>query len=107
MSAVASSDETQFLKATAGSKVKVVIEIGSVREPGELNGTLLRKKTEETYMRTFSKATGHFNERTSVAMGKRDDIRGGAVIHITGTTRADRGIDGEQIVILTGYVHVE
>jgi hypothetical protein len=30
-----------------------------------------------------------------------------AVIHITGVVQKDRSVDAEQIVILTGYIHLE
>jgi hypothetical protein len=107
MSAGAGSDEVQFTQAAAGTKAKVVLEIAEVASDGTLRGKLLQKKTEEIYARTPTKLVAHMNEHTAFVMGKREDARATAVVHVTGTVREDRSIDADQVVILTGYVHVE
>jgi len=48
-----------------------------------------------------------FSAQTKMVMGRPEDIRPGAIVHVTGTVRKDHGLDAGQIVILTGYVHVE
>jgi len=40
-------------------------------------------------------------------MGKAEDVRAGAVVHVTGKMAADRSVQATQIVILTGYVQVK
>jgi hypothetical protein len=107
MSKAAGSDEMQFTQAATGSKVKVVMEIGEAGGDGTLRGILLQKKTEEDYTRTTTTMVTHFSEHTALVMGKREDVRAGAVVHITGIVREDRSIDAERIVILTDYVHVQ
>lgn len=107
MSAAATSDEAQLAQSEPGSKIKVVLEVSEFGADGALRGTLLQKKTEETYVRTATKLTVHVGERSAFVMGKRDDVRSKAVVHVTGTVRGDRGMDAEQVVVLTNYVHVE
>ncbi len=74
---------------------------------GTFRGKLLEKKTEEVYARTSALVTVQFNAQTKMVMGKPADIHAAAIVHATGTLRADRSLDAEQIVILTGYVRVE
>ncbi|MGB8324709.1 MAG: hypothetical protein WCE52_17255 [Candidatus Acidiferrum sp.] len=107
MSGAASSEESQFAQAQVGSKVKVAMEVASANADGTLRGTLLQKKTEEKYARTSMEVVAHIADHTAYVMGKRDDVHGGSVIHITGVVQKDRSLDAEQIVILTGYVHLE
>jgi len=40
-------------------------------------------------------------------MGKAEDVRAGAVVHLTGTMQEDRSVAAQQIVILTQYVKIE
>ena len=107
MSTAAASDETQFAQTSPGTNLKVVLEVADVSVDGTLQGRLLQKKTEESYTRTSTKVTARITDRTAFVMGKRDDLKGNVVVHVGGEVRDDRSIDAEQIVILTGYVHVE
>jgi flagellar basal body-associated protein FliL len=107
MSGAGASDEQAFTKATSGSKAKVVVEVGETTPDGMFRGKLLEKKTEEVYVRTNTPVTVQSNAQTNMVMGKPEDIRPAAIVHVTGTVRQDRALDAEQIVILTGYVHVE
>jgi hypothetical protein len=107
MSGATSLEESQLAEANVGSKVKVAMEVASASADGTLRGILLQKKTEEKYARTSTKVVAHIADHTAYVMGKRDDVRSTAVIHITGVVQQDRSVDAEQIVILTGYVHLE
>jgi flagellar basal body-associated protein FliL len=107
MSAAGASDEQAFAKATAGSTGKVVLEVAEIAPSGTFRGKLLVKKTEEVYVQTGTLVAVQFSAQTKMVMGRPEDIRPGAIVHVTGTVRKDRGLDAGQIVILTGYVHVE
>jgi membrane protein implicated in regulation of membrane protease activity len=107
MSTAAASDEQNFAQEEAGAKAKLVIEIAEVTGDGTIRGKVLQKKTETTYARTGTSVTVHSNDGTKVVMGKQSDIHSGAVVHVTGTVGKDHSIAAEQIVILTGYVHVQ
>lgn len=107
MSTAGASGEQALAKAAAGSKAKVVVEIAETTPDGTFRGKLLEKKTEEVYARTSALVTVQFNAQTKMVMGKPADIHAAAIVHATGTLRADRSLDAEQIVILTGYVRVE
>ena len=96
-----------FAQATPGSKEKIVVEIAEAAANGAVQGKVLQKKTEEIYVRTDIPVTLQTTSQTKFVMGKAADLRPGAVVHVTGTVRVDRGLDVEQIVILTGYVRVE
>jgi uncharacterized protein YdeI (BOF family) len=107
MSGAASSEENQFAQAQVGSEVKVAVEVASAGADGTLRGILLQKKTEEKYARKCMEVVAHIADHTAYVMGKRDDVHPNAVIHITGVVQKDRSVDAEQIVILTGYIHLE
>jgi hypothetical protein len=107
MSNAAGSNEEQFTQPTVGSKIKVVLEVHDIMADGTIRGTLLQKKTEEIYSRTPINVTAHVMDRTALAMGKWEELRPNATIHMTGMVRESRSIDAEQIVILRDYVHVE
>jgi hypothetical protein len=42
-----------------------------------------------------------------IVMGKAEDIRAGAIVHVTGKVARDRRVQAKQIVILSGYVQVK
>jgi|HubBroStandDraft_2_1064218.scaffolds.fasta_scaffold00615_6 hypothetical protein len=107
MSGTASSEESQFAQAKAGSKVKVAMEVASGGADETVRGILLQKKTEEKYARTSTQVVAHIADHTAFVMGKRDDAHASAMIYITGVVQKDRSVDAEQIVILTGYIHLE
>jgi hypothetical protein len=44
---------------------------------------------------------------TKFVMGKAEDVRVGAVVHLTGAMQEDRSVAAQQIVILTKYVKIE
>jgi Na+-transporting methylmalonyl-CoA/oxaloacetate decarboxylase gamma subunit len=106
MAAAASSDEKQFAQAAQGQKTKVVIEISQAAN-GTIRGQVLQQKSETVYARTSTPAVVHSNAQTKIVMGKREDVRAGAVVHVTGSSENDHSITAEQIVILTGYVKVQ
>lgn len=107
MSTAGVSDQVQFARLPEGSPIKLVLEILSVRENGTLQGIILEKKTEQIYKRTSTKVTARLNDHTAYVMGKREDLKNRAIVHVTGKLGANHGVDAEQIVILTGYVNAE
>jgi hypothetical protein len=106
MAAAASSDEKQFAQANQGQKIKLVMEIEEAAN-GTLKGKVLQQKSETVYARSATAAVVRCGSETKIVMGKPEDVRTGAVVHVTGTSERDRTITAEQIVILTGYVKVQ
>jgi hypothetical protein len=76
-------------------------------EAGMIRATVLNKRTEEIYARSKVPINLFNSSKVKIVMGKAADLHQGAVVHVTGKVRDDRGIDVEQFVILTGYVKVE
>jgi predicted metal-binding membrane protein len=107
MSAEAANDEQTFAKAAPGEQAKIVLEITEAPSGAAIRGTLLQKKTEKLYLRTRTIVTVQYNAGAKVVMGKLEDLRPAAVVHVTGAVRKDHSLDAEQIVILTQYVQVE
>jgi hypothetical protein len=94
-------------QAKPEDKTKIVVEVEDEDQQGTIHGKLLQKKTEEIYTRTGTAMVVQSSAETKMVMGKREDVHKSAVIHVTGSVRADKSISAEQIVILTGYVKVE
>ena len=97
----------ELQQAKPEDKTKIVIEVEDADQQGTIHGRLLQKKTEEIYTRTGDAVVVKSGDETKMVMGKREDVHKSAVIHVTGSVRADKSISAEQIVILTGYVKVE
>jgi hypothetical protein len=74
---------------------------------GQIRGKLLEKRDETHYARTANPAEVSWGKQTALVMGKAEDIRAGAILHVTGTISTDRSVRARQIVILTGYVQVK
>ena len=104
---VTAAPSSQLDSAAPGSTIKLAIEIANIPSPDSFRGKLLRKKTEEIYVRTNAQVSVHSNDQTKMVMGKASDVHAGAVVHVTGRARNDHSVDANQIVILTGYVKIE
>jgi len=68
---------------------------------------MLEKQGETHYTRTTKDVETTWDKHTAIVMGKADDIKPGAVVHVTGKLAADHSVEATQIVILTGYVQVQ
>ena len=104
----ASSGEFAGLKAE--DEAKIVLEITNVSsgvDGGHIGGKLLEQRDETHYVRTANPAEVSWGKQTALVMGKAEDIREGAVVHVTGTMLADHSVVAKQIVILTRYVQVK
>ena len=95
-----------FAGLKADDQAKLVIEVNQAR-PGSIRGTLLEKRDETHYERTTKLAKVSWGPETAFVMGKSDDLRTGAVVHVAGKVAADHSVRARQIVILTGYVRVK
>jgi len=104
---VAAASAKDLQQAKPEEKAKIVIEVEEADQQGTIHGKLLQKKTEEIYTRTDTTVSVQWNSDTKIIMGKRDDVHKSAVIHVTGTVRADHSVAAEQIVILTGYIKAQ
>lgn len=100
------ANHTEFLQLKAQDEAKIVVEIAEA-PAGRIRGKLLEKLDETHYARTGNQAEIAWGNETAIVMGKAEDIRAGAVVHVTGKVAADRSVQAQQIVILTGYVQVK
>jgi len=100
----ASAAATQSFKP--GAPVKLFIEINQA-EKDAASGTMLDRKDDTHYTRTGKDIEISFDHDTKVVMGKVADVRQGAVVYVSGKWSGNGAAHAEQIVILTGYVHVE
>ncbi len=106
MSSVIASDDQELSQLHAGDTAKFVEEVSDSKN-GTLTGIVLKKKTEELYLRTSEHASVHWDNQTKIVMGKSDDLHPGAIVHITASALEDRTFAAQQLVILTGYVKVQ
>jgi hypothetical protein len=83
-----------------------VIEVSYTRERRIL-GNILEQQHQTLYRRTTNPVEVTWTGDTKLVMGKAEDIRAGAVVHVSDTVARDRSIRAEQLVILTGYVQVQ
>lgn len=100
------ASSAEFAALTNEADAKVVIEITEAPQ-GHVRGKLLEKQDETHYTRTTKDVEARWGKQTAIVMGKADDIKPGAVVHVTGKVAADRSVEAKQIVILTGYVQVK
>ena len=106
MSSAIASEGQELSHLHAGDTAKFVEEV-SVSANGTLNGVVLKKKTDDLYLRTSDRATVHWDNQTKIVMGKSDDLHPDAVVHITASVLEDHTFAAQQIVVLTGYVKVQ
>ena len=106
MSSVIVSDGQDLSHFHAGDTAKFVEEVTDAKS-GTLNGIVLKKKTDDLYLRTPDRIAVHWGNETKIVMGKADDLHPGAVVHVTAVALQDHTFAAQQLVILTGYVKVQ
>ncbi len=100
------ANRTEFLQLKPQDDAKIVVEVTEA-PAGRIRGKLLEKQDETHYARTGNQAEVGWGKDTAIVMGKAEDIRAGAVVHVTGKVAGDHSVQAQQIVILTGYVQVK
>jgi hypothetical protein len=95
------ANRAEFAQLKPQDAAKIVVEVAETSE-GRTRGKLLEKQDETHYVRTGNAAEVSWGKDTALVMGKAEDIRVGAVLHVTGKVGADHGVQAQQIVILTG-----
>ena len=95
----------QFLALKPGEVAKIVFEVTGASDL-ELAGNLLEKQDETHYTRTTTEIEVIADARTAIVMGSRADVRGGAILHVTGTLDENHLLHANQLVVLTEYVSV-
>lgn len=100
------ASHAEFVQLKTDEVTKIVVEVVEV-SGGKIHGKLVEKKDETHYARTVNDANVSWGKETAFVMGKAEDVRAGAVVHVTGKIGADRAVQATQIVILTGYVQVK
>ncbi|MGA9245602.1 MAG: hypothetical protein WBW03_26935, partial [Silvibacterium sp.] len=71
--------------------------------------TLLQRESDSVYRRTVSDnnlISVVMTQKATVVMGKREDLLPGAIVQIAGVLDENHALRADQVVILTGYVHV-
>jgi hypothetical protein len=96
----------EFAALTNDADAKVVIEIAEAAH-GRVRGKLLERQDETHYKRTTKDVEATWNKQTAIVMGKAEEVKPGAVVHVTGKVAPDHSVEARQIVILTGYVQVK
>jgi hypothetical protein len=96
----------EFAQLKAGEEAKIVVEVMEAAQD-HIRGRLLEKQDETHYARTSNMADIALDNDTKIVMGKAEDIRAGAVVHVTGKVVPDHRVQAGQIVILSGYVQVK
>lgn len=103
--------DAEFAQLKAGAEARIVVEVTEAAQSeaneGKIRGKLLEKQDETHYTRTASTADVVWDNDTKIVMGKSEDIRVGAIVHVTGKVGADHRVMAGQIVILSGYVQVK
>lgn len=100
------ANPTEFAQLKPQDSAKIVVEVTEATA-GNIRGKLLEKQDETHYARTGNQAEVSWGKDTALVMGKADDVHAGAILHVTGKVAADRSLQAQQIVILTGYVQVK
>jgi hypothetical protein len=104
----ADTQASAFFAMTTGTPTKAVVLLDGVAGK-DLKGKLLQRETDTVYRQTNeagSRIYAGLRPETSVVMGKPEDIVPGAIVQISGTLDANHSLQANQIVILTGYVHL-
>lgn len=107
MSSVVASDGQALSHFHVGDTTKFVAKVSDSNSNGTLTGIVLKKKTDDLYLETTDRATVHWDRQTKIVMGKSDDLRPGAIVHITASVLEDHTFAAQQLVILTGYVKAQ
>src|SRR5579863_8999326 len=100
------ANSAEFAQLRAQDETKIVIEVSEASER-RIRGKLLERQDETHYARTANSADVAWGKDTALVMGKAEDVRAGAIVHVTGKVADDRSVRARQIVILTGYVQVK
>lgn len=100
------ASNSEFAELKNEDQAKIVVEITEASAE-KIHGRLLEKKDETHYTRAANSVEILWGKSTAVVMGKAEDIRSGAVVHVTGEVGAYRSVEANQIVVLTGYVQVK
>jgi hypothetical protein len=97
-----------FSKLQPGARASAVVQLEQVS--GEhITATLLQRESDTVYRRTVSDSnliSVVMTPKTTVVMGKREDLVPGAIVQIAGVLDENHALRADQVVILTGYVHV-
>lgn len=104
----ADTSVSTFASISPGSPAKVVVRLENVKGK-DLKGLVLEKQSDTVYLLPSDRTptvTAVLTADTSVVMGKPEEIAAGAVVQLGGIVDADHVLQINQVVILTGYVHL-
>jgi hypothetical protein len=95
-------------RMTAGTQTNAVVLLDEVAAK-DLKGRLLERETDTIYRQPGTDApaiAAVLTPETAVVMGQPEDIVPGAIVQLSGILDAHHALESNQIVILTGYVHL-
>src|SRR3954471_5863074 len=96
MSGTSLQTDNQFELASPNSRGDIALEVTSLPSSTLLTGTLLQKTTNDSYKRTNQKVTVQWNA-SQLVMGKRSDIKEGAVLQVGGRVGNDGVLIASQV----------
>jgi len=103
----ATTTAASVLAARPGASVSVVVRLEGLAAPNTYAAELLESSSGTKYRETNTRIRVALSANTAVAMGGAADIKAGTVVQAAGAMDAARTLHASQIVILSGYVHVE
>jgi hypothetical protein len=92
--------------AAPGTQVDVALEVTAAPPDGPLTATLLEHAGGGGYQRTDRSIRVGWRPDTPVVMGRREDVRPGAVLQARGRVAGADRLDAERLVVLTDNVTV-
>jgi hypothetical protein len=97
-----------FSKLQPGARASAVVQLEKV-SGGHITATLLQRESDTVYRRAVSDSnliSVVMTPKMTVVMGKREDLVPGAIVQIAGVLHENHALRADQVVILTGHVHV-
>ena len=92
-----------------GTETKAVVCVDQVSGT-KVQATILERQSDTVYRKSSAISSGVaaiLSPEASVAMGRAEDIVPGAILQLAGMLDDRHVLHARQVVILTGYVHLE
>lgn len=103
---VAPTNAAITMQAQPGQKQKAVILLKALESTDLYSAVLLESSDGSTYHQTTSAIRLAVTPNTSVVMGRKADIKTGAILQVNGQMTAEHTLRASQIVVLTGFVNL-
>lgn len=84
----------------------MALEVVEASADGPLTATLLERTGQDAYTRTGRVLQVGWGPETPILMGRREDVRAGAVVQVRGRILGADQLDADRLVVLSGVVAV-